>query len=139
MMDRKFGRKLQDGRSGEGFSTAFAIESFLHYNSEKFLQRFDPNSYLYLSKSMDTYDMTEGFKDLGENLSRAKSSFLIVSFTSDWLFPPGDSIELATTLTNQGKSVTYANLDTDLGHDAFLIESKETENMMKLVSNFINS
>jgi homoserine O-acetyltransferase len=139
MMDKKFGRKLQDGRASHGFNTGFAIESFLHYNSEKFLQRFDPNAYLYLSKSMDTYDMTEGFKDLGESLSRAKSSFLIVSFSSDWLFPPGDSIELATTLSNQGKSVTYANLETDLGHDAFLIESKETEDMVKLVSSFLQS
>lgn len=139
MMDRKFGRKFQDGRSNEGFNTGFAIESFLHYNSEKFLKRFDPNAYLYLSKAMDTYDMTEGFKDLGESLSRAESSFLIVSFSSDWLFPPGDSIKLATTLSNQGKSVTYANIETELGHDAFLIESKETESMVQLVSNFLVS
>jgi len=139
MMDRKFGRKLQDGRRGEGFNTAFMIESFLHYNSEKFLKRFDPNTYLYLSKAMDTYDMTEGFQNLGHSLSRALSSFLIVSFSSDWLFPPTDSIQLATTLSNQGKSVTYANIETDLGHDAFLIESDETEAMVQLVSNFLKS
>ena len=64
IMDKKFGRNFQPGHSSQGFNTGFAVESFLHYNSEKFLKRFDPNSYLYLSKAMDTYDMTDGFDNL---------------------------------------------------------------------------
>jgi homoserine O-acetyltransferase/O-succinyltransferase len=137
MMEEKFGRRLQDGKSDEGFKTAFAIESFLHYNSEKFIQRFDPNSYLYLSKAMDTYDLSEGFASLEDSLARSNCETLVISFSSDWLFPPGDSIQLASTLARLGHKVTYANIETDLGHDAFLIDAPEIAHMKDLVQKFL--
>ena len=137
IMDHKFGRKLQDGRSDEGFNTSFAIESFLTYNSDKFVRRFDPNSYLYISKAMDTYDLYEGFETLDESLKRSKCDFLVVSFSSDWLFPPADSIELATSLARIERRVHHVNIHTDLGHDAFLIDAPEITHMNELVANFL--
>jgi homoserine O-acetyltransferase len=139
IMDHKWGRKLQDGRSDEGFNTSFAVESFLQYNSEKFIKRFDPNAYLYISKAMDTYDLGDGFDSLDESLKRALCKFLVISFSSDWLFPPEDSIDLATSLARVNRSVHYANIDTDLGHDAFLIDAPEIQHMCHLVENFLSS
>ena len=138
MMDIKFGREVQGGLSNKGFNTAFAIESFLRYNSEKFIKRFDPNSYLYLSKAMDNYDMSHGFDSLEESLGRSRSEFLIISFSSDWLFPPENSIELAWTLTYCGKTTTYVNIETELGHDAFLVDAPEIEQMKNLIRSFMS-
>jgi homoserine O-acetyltransferase len=139
IMDHKFGRKLQDGRSDEGFNTSFVIESFLTYNSEKFVHRFDPNSYLYISKAMDTYDLCEGFTALDDSLQRSKCDFLVVSFSSDWLFPPADSIELVTSLARIERCVHYVNIETDLGHDAFLIDAPEITHMNDLVASFLKA
>lgn len=139
IMDQKFGRRLQDGQKGEGFATQFAVESFLKYNSERFIHRFDPNSYLYLSKAMDTFDLEEGFASLKDSLARAKSQFLIISFSSDWLFTPEDSIQLASCLLQHRLPVTYANIDTELGHDAFLIDAPEIASMKRLVGGFLEA
>jgi homoserine O-acetyltransferase len=137
IMEERFGRKLQDGRDDDGFNTAFAVESFLRYNSEKFIQRFDPNSYLYLSKAMDTFDLSEDFCSLDESLRRSTCEFLLVSFSSDWLFPPSDSIEIANSLARLGRRVSYTDIETDLGHDAFLIDGDETKHMADLVHAFL--
>lgn len=137
IMDHKFGRKLQDGSSDDGFNTSFAVESFLKYNSDKFIQRFDPNAYLYLTKAMDTYDLCEGFNDLDESLARSQCDFLLVSFSSDWLFPPADSVDLATSLARLDRRVHYANIETDLGHDAFLINAPEIQPMTQMVTSFL--
>ena len=137
IMEEKFGRRLQDGKSDVGFNTAFAIESFLQYNGEKFIQRFDPNSYLYLTKAMDTYDLSEGFASLDESLARSVCLTLVISFSSDWLFTPEDSIQLASTLARLGRKVTYSNIQTDLGHDAFLIDAPEISHMKDLVHRFL--
>ena len=136
-MDVKFGRKLQDGLSDKGFTTAFAVESFLKYNSERFLKRFDPNTYLYLTKCMDTYDMVDGYSNLEESVERTQSKFLIISFSSDWLFPPANSVDLAKALYHKHKEATYVCIETDLGHDAFLIDAPELEAMKQLVRAFI--
>lgn len=137
IMDRKFGRTLQEGRSGEGFNTAFAVESFLQYNSEKFIKRFDPNSYLYLSKAMNTFDLSGEEDDLRERIQKSEAEFLLVSFSSDWLFPPQDTTTLATKLVQCSKRVTTANIETDLGHDAFLIDAEEVQPMKELVHHFL--
>jgi homoserine O-acetyltransferase len=137
IMEEKFGRKVQDGSSDNGFNTAFAVESFLRYNSEKFIQRFDPNAYLYLTKAMDTFDITEGYASLDESLKRSSCDFLVISFSSDWLFRPSDSIEIANSLARLGRRVTYADIETELGHDAFLIDGDETRHMTDLVNLFL--
>jgi homoserine O-acetyltransferase/O-succinyltransferase len=137
MMDEKFGRKLQKGWKDSGFNTAFAIESFLKYQSEKFVKRFDATSYLYLTKAMDSYDMASGFESLADSLTRVQCKFLIISLSSDWLFPPDDSIDLAWSLSNQGKEATYANIQTNLGHDAFLIDIEEMKPMKNIVKAFL--
>lgn len=139
MMDKKFGRKLQKGWKDAGFNTAFAVESFLKYQSEKFIKRFDPNAYLYLSKVMDSYDLCQGYNSLAESLARSRCEYLIISFSSDWLFPPENSVDLVWALSNQGKRATYTNIETDLGHDAFLIDEPEIEMMMKLVEQFLEA
>jgi homoserine O-acetyltransferase/O-succinyltransferase len=137
MMDEKFGRKLQKGWKESGFNTAFAIESFLKYQSEKFIKRFDTNSYLFLTKAMDSYDLASDYDSLAESLTRVKCKFLIISMSSDWLFPPEDSIDLAWTLSKQDKEATYANITTNLGHDAFLIDDKEVAPMKNIVEAFL--
>jgi homoserine O-acetyltransferase len=88
---------------------------------------------------MDTYDLGDGFDSLDESLKRALCKFLVISFSSDWLFPPEDSIDLATSLARVNRSVHYANIDTDLGHDAFLIDAPEIQHMCHLVENFLSS
>lgn len=137
MMDKKFGRKLQKGWKDSGFNTGFAIESFLKYQGEKFIKRFDTNSYLFLSKAMDSYDMSSGYESLGECIQNVRCKYLVISFSSDWLFPPEDSIDLAWSLSNAGKEATYANIKTDLGHDAFLIDAPEIASMKNIVKGFL--
>ncbi len=135
-MDQKFGRNLQSGM-GEGlFTTPFSVESFLRYQGDKFAQRFDPNAYLYVTKAMDLYDMRAGFANLVESLARVSCQTLLLSYTSDWLFPPEGSAEIAFALKQCNKHVSYACLETDLGHDAFLLE-RDGAVQEQLVSAFL--
>lgn len=124
-MEFKFGRELQQGMTENIFNTRFSIESFLHYQADKFAQRFDPNSYLYLTKAMDLYDLKEGFESLTQSISRSNSSFLLLSYSSDWLFPPENSKDLAMALVHSGNRVSSVTIDTDMGHDAFLLETPD--------------
>lgn len=135
-MYQKFGRKLQDRESyGFDFSTDFQVESYLHYKGDSFVKRFDANSYLYITKAMDYFDLTkedslvEGFKDV-------KAKFLVISITSDWLYPPYQSKELVMALHANNIEVTYCELNSNYGHDAFLLERGQ---LTYIIKNFLSS
>lgn len=118
-MARKFGRKRQPE---SGNSNQFSVESYLHHQGSSFVKRFDPNSYLYLTHAIDEFDLFEN-APAQDVLHRMTARFLVISFTSDWLYPPAQSRELVRLLKRAGISATYINLDTEYGHDSFLIDN----------------
>jgi homoserine O-acetyltransferase len=120
-MTNKFGRHRQPG-TGTGDKEQFSVASYLHHQGESFVKRFDPNSYLYLTHALDRFDLFEG-KVPDTILKRIRARFLVVSFASDWLYPPAQSRELVRLLKRANIPVTYVNLDTEYGHDSFLIEN----------------
>lgn len=122
---RKFGRRLQDGdRFAYSMTkeTEFQIESYLHHQGKRFVERFDANSYLYLTRAMDYFDLADAYGSLPAALGRTDARFLITSYTSDWLFPTSQSRELVSALLETGRDVTFLELESHFGHDAFLIE-----------------
>jgi homoserine O-acetyltransferase len=135
-MHQKFGRRLQEReRFGYDFTTDFAIESYLRYNGNRFTERFDANSYLYVTKAMDYFDLCNDYSSLTNAFARSTDiTYLVVSFTSDWLYPTYHSKELVSALTAVGADVTYCNLKSTWGHDAFLLE---VETMTSLISDFL--
>lgn len=133
-MEEKFGRKLQNKEKlGYDFSTDFEVESYLKYRGDSFVQRFDANSYLYLSKSLDYFDMAED-RTLIEAFSPARAHFLIISFSSDWLYPPYQTKEMVKALKANDLDVSDILINSNYGHDAFLIE---VEGQSKLISHFL--
>jgi homoserine O-acetyltransferase/O-succinyltransferase len=137
-LHRKFGRKLQDRDAPTfSFEADFEIESYLRYQGRSFVERFDANSYLYLTRAMDYFDLAE---DYGGVLARAfkgsRTRFCVVSFTSDWLFPTADSRAIVHALNASGASVSFVEIETDKGHDAFLLDIPE---MFDTTRGFINA
>jgi homoserine O-acetyltransferase len=132
-MEHKFGRMIQENVINEKlsysrFGPMFAIESYLRHQSKKFIARFDANSYLYLTKAMDMYDLTQGGeKTLASEFSNVNKKVLIISFTSDWHFTPDDSWEMAKELARLGKDVSYINIESSYGHDSFLLPNEMQE------------
>jgi len=122
-MHEKFGRALQGkDRIGFDFSTDFKVESYLHHQGDTFTRRFDANSYLYITKAIDYFDLTrDGSLTLG--LAGVKAAFLIISVSSDWLYPPYQSQEILSALTANEIEVHYCEIRSNYGHDAFLLES----------------
>lgn len=124
-MHQKFGRRLQNKDTLEfGFGIEFQVESYLDYQGRSFAQRFDANSYLYITRAMDYYDAAQrwGDGDLVTACKRIRAKTMVVSFSSDWLYTPREGFEFATALCRAGRPATYANLPSAYGHDAFLIE-----------------
>ena len=137
-MHRKFGRRLQekDQYSFE-FSRDFQVESYLEHQGRRFVERFDANSYLFISRAMDYFDLSSvGGGDLGAALANTNASFLVVSFSSDWLFPPARSKEIVRALRSNNVEVSYCDIKSAYGHDAFLLEM---ETLGRLVSGFLAS
>jgi homoserine O-acetyltransferase len=129
-MERKFGRKLQHkSEFSFDFSTEFAVESYLHHQGQKFVERFDANTYLYVTKAMDYFDVAQkyGKGNLKHAMARIQSRMLLLSFSSDWLFPPQQSQDLVDALAANRKDVTYFNIESSYGHDAFLLEVEKEE------------
>ena len=121
----KFGRELKEKDAlGFDFSTDFQVESYLEYQGNKFVERFDANSYLYITKAMDYYDLPGKYGSLTAAFENAEARFLILSFTSDWLFPPYQSREIAGALRSLAKDVSYCEIGSLYGHDAFLLENE---------------
>jgi len=135
-MHQKFSRRLQKGeRYGYDFETDFAVESYLRYNGNRFTERFDANTYLYVTKAMDYFDLGNGYPRLAEAFTNsAHIPSLVVSFTSDWLYPTYHSKEIVSALTAVGADVTYCNLQSTWGHDAFLLE---VDTMTGLIGDFL--
>ena len=130
-MARKFGRALQPPVNAAAADEAlFAVESYLHHQGESFVSRFDPNSYIYLTKALDQFDLFGG-KPPEEVLRRVKARFLVISFASDWLYPPAQSRELVRLLKRARVAATYINLETLYGHDSFLIENPEFDQVVR--------
>jgi homoserine O-acetyltransferase len=125
-MNNKFGRKLKELCDySYDFSRNFEVESYLDYQGQRFVERFDANCYLYITRAMDYFDLAAKQKgDLVKCFSVTKASFLVVSFSSDWLFPPQKSKEIVKALRANNSDVVYCNIDSNYGHDAFLLESK---------------
>ncbi|MBI1390894.1 MAG: homoserine O-acetyltransferase [bacterium] len=125
-MHEKFGRKLQD-RDEISFDllTDFQVESYLQYQGLSFTQRFDANSYLYISKALDYFDLSRGHNSLASALRDVQARFLVLSFSSDWLYPPYQSREVVSAQKRGGKQVSYCEIQSDYGHDAFLLEGEQ--------------
>ncbi|MBV9634204.1 MAG: homoserine O-acetyltransferase, partial [Methylobacteriaceae bacterium] len=123
-LQAKFGRKLQDRAAPTfSFDADFQVESYLRHQGSSFVERFDANSYLYVTRSMDYFDLAA---DYGGSLAAAfkgtRTRFCVVSFTSDWLFPTSDSRAIVHALNAGGASVSFVEIETDKGHDAFLLD-----------------
>ncbi len=123
MMDRKFGREKQNAvASPERFQTLFQIESYLRHQGEKFVERFDANSYLHITEAMDNYDLAERHGSLPRAFEHIRARYLVIALSSDWLFPPEQSLEIAGALLQAGRHVSYCMLHAPHGHDAFLVD-----------------
>ena len=122
-LEEKFGRRLQ-GADAPAFSLEreFAIESYLDYQGASFNQRFDANSYLYITKAMDYWDLPARYGSLDAAMARVQARTLLISFTSDWLYPTAESRAIADALTRQGRPVEHVELESNAGHDAFLVD-----------------
>ena len=135
-MRRKFGRALRDRTvQRQLFDDEFEVESYLSYQGQSFVERFDANSYLYITKAADLYNISERFGNLSNAFRGVLAKFLVISFTSDWLFPPYQSQDIVKALMSNDKEVSYCNIETDYGHDAFLLE---TESLARLVRGFLD-
>jgi len=124
-MHAKFGRALKgSGEFSYGFGQEFSVETYLDHQGSKFVERFDANSYLLMTKAMDYFDAAQAWGEgsLAQALSRVASRMLVLSFSSDWLFPPYQSLELVDALLARHKDVTYLQIESQAGHDAFLLE-----------------
>lgn len=140
-IESKFGRDiksdiLESDQMYGIFGPMFQVESYLRHQGRKFVLRFDANSYLYLTKAMDMYDLTRGTNNLKKSVSKFKSRILIITFTSDWHFSPAESWEIVKALMSMDKEVTYVNIDSPYGHDAFLLKNEEFESV---ISSFLSN
>jgi len=128
-MEEKFSRHLKKERLGFSFDADFQVEGYLRYKGDKFVQRFDANSYLYITKAMDYFDLSD--KDLFPPNRRFAVKFLVISFQSDWLYPSYQSRDLVRLLKTRFVDVTYCEVPSTYGHDAFLLEIEEQEMLVK--------
>lgn len=124
-MRDKFGRTLRGAEDYRyDFNSEFAVETYLEYQGQTFVERFDANSYLYITKAADYFDLDRDHGGLVNAFANTKSRFLIVSFSSDWLFTPVQSKAMADALAANRKDVSYCNIASSYGHDAFLLENE---------------
>jgi len=122
-MHEKFGRQLRSSDNySYDFNSEFAVETYLDYQGQSFVERFDANCYLYLTKAADYFDLKKSYGSLNKTFASAKCRFFVISFTSDWLFTPAQSKAIVDALTIGGKDVSYCDIDSPYGHDAFLLE-----------------
>ena len=136
-MREKFGRRLRDKDAfGFDFSVDFEVESYLRYRGSQFVSRFDANSYLYITKAMDYFDLSAGHPSLAAAFERTQTRFLVLSFTSDWLYPTYQSLETVSALRRCNIDAAFCELNSNYGHDAFLIETGEQSEM---IAGFLDS
>jgi len=137
-LHRKFGRRLQDRELPTfGFDADFQVENYLRYQGSSFVERFDANSYLYITRAMDYFDLAAEHGDVLANAFRnLKARICVISFTSDWLFPTEESRDIVHALNAAGAPVSFAEIETDKGHDAFLLDEPE---LFGIVRGFLDS
>jgi len=131
-LHRKFGRRLQDRNEvAFGFDADFQIESYLRYQGSRFVDRFDANSYLYITRAMDYFDLAAGFHGrLSDAFTAFKGRVCVVSFSSDWHYPPADSRHITRAMIGAGVEVSAFEVETDKGHDAFLLDEPQFHEAM---------
>ncbi len=121
-MRAKFGRELHEGKLNFGYDVDFQVESYLRHQGQSFVDRFDANSYLLMTKVLDYFDPAADYNNsLAEAFARARARFLVISFTGDWRFAPARSREIARALLDADRQVTYTVIEANQGHDAFLM------------------
>lgn len=131
-MHRKFGRNLRNADTlGWSFDSEFAVETYLDYQGERFVDRFDANSYLYITRAMDYFDLGEGRGGLAEALKRITARVLVISFASDWLFTPAQNRRIAQALLEVNRPAGYLNIDEAYGHDSFLLPSTQHQRAIR--------
>jgi len=131
-MREKFGRRLRGKENfGFDFEVDFEVESYLRYRGSQFVGRFDANSYLYITKAMDYFDLTGGQGSLAAALAPAQARFLVISFSSDWLYPSYQSQETVRALRARNCDVAYAELPSNYGHDSFLVDVAEQTELIR--------
>src|ERR1700690_2931702 len=131
-MREKFGRRLRGKNSfGYDFDVDFEVESYLRYRGSEFVSRFDANSYLYITKAMDYFDLSNGDGSLAAAFGRSKARFLVIIFTSDWLYPSYQSQELVRALRARNRDVAYVELESNYGHDSFLVDVVEQTDLVR--------
>jgi homoserine O-acetyltransferase len=136
-MYNKFGRRLQNKDSYDfNFDVDFQVESYLQHQGQIFVDRFDANSYLYITKAEDYFDPTEKYGSLKEAFKNSNAKYLIISFDTDWLFPSSQAKEIVNTLMQLDKDVSYCEIKSPCGHDAFLLEYEVQE---KIIKSFLNN
>jgi homoserine O-acetyltransferase len=131
-MREKFGRRMREKEElGFDLSAEFEVESYLRYRGSQFVDRFDANSYLYITKAMDYFDLASGRTSLAAAFEQVKARFLVISFTSDWLYPSYQSLEIVRALRGRNRDVAYCELPSNYGHDAFLVDVGEQTEMVR--------
>ncbi len=120
-LEEKFGRRYRDDRSEPGFGIDFEVESYLDHQATSFLERFDANSYLYLSRVMDYFDPFADADTVRARLREAATRTLVLSFDTDWRFPTRHSVEIAEMLESAGAAVSHREIESPHGHDSFLL------------------
>lgn len=124
-MRQKFGRRQKEENG------IFEVESYLRYRGSQFVDRFDANSYLFITKAMDMFDLGHGAQSLVPVLAKSRTRYLIISFTSDWLYPSYQSLEIVSALRRRNQDVAYIELTSNYGHDAFLVEIDEQTELIR--------
>ena len=129
-MAEKFGRRHGQNGKPHKFSDGFEVEEYLHNRGDNFIKRFDPNTYLYITKAIDTFDVSRG-KPLYDVFKGIKTKVLVIAFKSDWLYPASQSREIVRACKVAGIDTTYCEVDSTYGHDAFLLEVEEETHLVK--------
>ncbi len=135
-LNHKFGRRLQSAdRLSYDIRNEFAVESYLNHQGTRFTERFDANSYIYITKAMDYFDIARTYGPLKTALASVAARYLVISYTSDWLFPTAQSKDIVRALIANDRDVSFVDIDSPHGHDAFLIE---TERLTQIATAFLD-
>jgi homoserine O-acetyltransferase len=131
---RRFGRRAKEGAQLNGSLSkdpCFEVESYLRYKGNAFTKRFDANSYLYISRAIDLFDLSPGGPSLAPAFRSCRTRFLVLSFSSDWLYPPAQSEEVVDAIRSNGLYARYQQIQSSYGHDAFLLEADKIEDLVR--------
>jgi len=130
-MDEKFGRNYVNNDGLFELFGRYEVERYMEYNTNNFSRIFDPLSYLYIVKAINTFNLSRGYDSLHDAILRIKANVHLISFSSDYLFFPSEMEHIARMMERNGQSHTYLEVESDYGHDAFLVELDKFENNIK--------